>query len=876
MSGPEPPIPPDPMTNPTSSFRLLGLVLLTSLPALAQAVTATVTAATQLIVTAGTNSNTRPAGTVLTAGLDLGASYQSGPIFVTVNSVFGLGSTGSTITHTIQESMTGVNATRTAGPHATLLTLAASQPVSGTLIVQYSPGTISGGSSSASIDVQNDGTTEWTRAPGTSPQTFQLPVTVSGSLTIRVMTSMVATAHSLSVQFTNWTPLPQLPLLNPGFENGLTGWATTGHVFPGTGNGPRTGTGVGYVWDMGVTRSSVSQRFAASAGSTFALQCYGKQDSSPGGAVAEARIDFVDALGAVTGSAVTTVLDASVPNLTWIASETLTATAPPDTVAVQVTLLGFFGAGVACSFDDVSFARVDGCGAFALPVGGTSGPTTKFGAYFTLDVTAPHGVAVCGIDVFPGLWAGAPIDSTVYLHRSLTAATQLTGATATAENWCAIAKMNGVSNGIGVMTPVGLSNATNSLQLPPGQYLLAILWDSGSNFQFVPASSLTVTDTGSNLTVRSGGSLMNGFVTFILSQAGYLPGVLHYEILAADAAPTTCAAEGVAVGTGCGGEPNMVYEVLGGGSPWDLASSDVLVTGNGTGASLSTAPATALVPPVGPPVAINGGVCAPIPLGFDLGAFGLPNVSDLSICLNGSIFLGGVGNTSHTDANAAVGVMSNDSVPRLAASLGTWTSGITGSVHVDVTPGVQAVVTLDLYDYTPDIYYYLQVVITPTAMRVRYHPVNHPYSGLVGFHNGIPLPAPPTVGRVDLTAGPSPFTSPNARADLLLSAQNRPLLGTNFDVTLANNLLIAALLLDIAPTSAGVPLPTPLFAEACNLYVGLNATTWMVTAAPTSTTSIAVPNDNGILGLAFGLQGLALLPDSLVVSNGLSGLVGNF
>lgn len=869
--------PRDAMTSRTALSRLLGLVLLTSLPALAQSVTATVTSATQLIVTAGTNTNTRPAGTNLGAGLNLGASYQSGPIFVTVNSVFGLSTTGSSITHTIQESMTGVNATRTAGPHATLLTLTASQPVAGTLLVQYSPGTISGGSSTASIDIQNDGTAEWTRAPGSSGQTWQIPVTVSGSLPIRVMTSMVATNHSLSVQFTNWSPLPQLPLVNPGFENLLTGWAATGDVQ--TWLGSRSGLWHCVLWDMAPVRPSISQRFAANAGDTYALHCYGMWgDVSPGSDVAEARIEFLDALGAVTGSASTTVLDASMPNNTWIGSETLMATAPSGTVAVRVTMLGFapvLPVASRCHFDDVSFARVDGCGAFALPVGGTPGPNGQFGAYFTVDVTTPHGVRVCGIDLMPGLPAGWPIDAKVYLHRSLADGSQLTSAQAGADHWCAIATLHGVSNGIGVVTPVGLTNATNSLQLPPGQYLLAILWNTGSNFQFVPASSLTVADAGSNLALRTGGSLRPGFDSFFLSQAGHLPGTLHYEIQSAPAVPTTCAAEGVAVGTGCGGEPNMIYEVLGAGNPWDLASSDVIVTGNGTGASLSTAPATALVPPVGSPVAISGGASAPIPLGFDLGAFGLPNAADLSVCLNGSIFFGGVGNTAHTNEELPA-VMSNDSVARLAPSFGSWTWGVTASVHVDVTPGVQAVVTLDVYDFNVDSNYYLQVVITPTTMRVRYHPVNRPYSGLVGFHNGIPLPAPPTVGRVDLTAGPSPFTSPNARADLYLSAQNRPLLGASFDVTLDHNPLIAAVLLDINPISAGVPLPTPMFAPACKLYVGLNAAMWSVTAAATSTTSFQVPNDTDFLGLPFGLQGFALLPDALSVSNGLRGLVGNF
>lgn len=860
------------MSTPSSLLRSLSLVVLTSLPALAQSVTATVTAATQLIVTAGTNTNTRAAGTNLGGGLNLGTSYQSGPIFVTVNSVFGLSTTSTSITHTIQESMTGVNATRSAGPHATLLTLTASQPVSGTLLVQYSPGTISGGSSTAAIDVGNDGSVEWTRAPGTSGQTWQIPVTVSGSLAIRVMTSMVATIHSLSVQFANWTPLPQLPLQNPGFDNGLTGWAESGYVFGGPGNGPRTGAGACLLWDLAGTRPSVAQAFAAIAGATYALQCYGKRDGSPGGDLAQARIEFLDLFGAVTGSAATTVVDATVPDLTWIAGETLMATAPPGTIAGRVTLSGFFGTSARCYFDDVSLQRVDGCGAFALPVGGSSVFGSFFAYCFTLDVTTPHGVAICGVDLSPIGPVGLPQSATVYLHRSLTEYSQLTPSLASPGNWCAIAKLQGVSNGPGVVASFGVTNATDSIRLPPGQYLLGIVGaqDGIQTALLKTTSSLTVTDAGSNVTLRDG--RVAGSLGYPMP-AGDFVGKLHFEILTAPTLPSTCAAEGVEVGTGCGGEPNSVFEAFGQGNAWDLGSNDVVVAGNGTGASLSTAPGTPLVPYANSLV-LSGDVSAPFALGFDLGAFGLPNVSDLRVGRHGSIFFGGIGNTTGVDTNVGIapGLMSNDSVARLAAF---WSSfALYSTVFVDVTPGVQAVVT---YPNIEDTYFAnyrtFQVVLTPTTMRVRYPSGSFDY-GLVGFHNGVALPAPPTVGRVDLTAGPSPFTSPNARADLHLSAQNRPVIGTNFDVTLDHNPQVAAVYIDIAPIGPGVLLPTPLFEPACNLYVSIYASSVSATAAPTSTTTIPMPMDTTLLGLQFGMQGVGLFGNSLFVSNGLHGMIG--
>ncbi|MBL8748012.1 MAG: hypothetical protein JNK78_02555 [Planctomycetes bacterium] len=869
-----------PTTTTLPLFRALALVLLAAFPALAQSVTATVTAATQLIVTAGTNTNTRPAGTNVSAGLNLGASYQSGPIFVTVNSVFGLATTSSSITHTIQESMSGVNATRTAGPHATLLTLSASQPVSGTLIVQYSPGTVSGGSSNASIDIGNDGTAEWTRAPGTSAQTWQIPVTVSGTLPIRVMTSMVATSHSLSVQFTNWTPLPQLPLVNPGFENGLGGWAATGDVQTWL-QGSRSGLWHCVLWDLAPVRPSISQRFAANAGETYALHCYGMWgDVSPGSDVAQARIEFLDALGAVTGSASTTVLGASMPNNTWIGSETLMATAPSGTVAVRVTLLGFapvLPVASRCHFDDVSFARVDGCGAFALPVGGTPGIGTTVAHCFTLDVTTPHGIAICSIDLTPNSPAGLPQSATVYLHRSVTEYSQLTPSLASPGNWCPIAKLQGVSNGAGVVMSFGITNATNSLRMPPGQYLIGIVGEQdsslGQTMLAMTTGSLLVTDAGNNVTLRDG--KVAGSLSYPMP-AGDFVAKLHFDILTAPTLPSTCAAEGVEVGTGCGGEPNSVFEVFDQGSnAWDLSSNDVVVTGNGTGGSLSTAPATPLVP-YSNGIVLSGGVTAPFPLGFDLGAFGLPNVSDFRVCLHGSIFFGGIGNTTGVDTNVGVapGLMSNDSVARLAAY---WSSfAYYSTVYVDVTPGVQAIVTYpNMEDTLFAAYRTFQVVITPTTMRIRYPSGSFPY-GLVGFHNGIPLPTPPSAGRVDLTAGPSPFTNLNARADLALSAQNRPVLGTNFDVTLDHNPLIAGVFLDVAPLGAGVPLPTPLFAPACTFYVGLDAVIWSLTLAPTSTSSIPIAMDTSLLGLDFGLQGVGLLADTLFVSNGIRAEVGHW
>lgn len=879
------------MTTLSTPSRILGLALLTGVPALAQSVTGTVTAATQLIVSAGptpANTNTRPAGTNLNAGLNLGTSYQSGPIFVTVNSVFGRSTTSSSITHTINESMTGVNAPVSAGPHATLLTLTASQPVVGTLTVQYSPGaTGSGRSSTASIDIGNNGTTEWSWSSSTS-QTFQQEVTVSGSLAIRVSTAMVSTAHSLSVQFANWVPLPQLPLLNPSFENGLTGWQTFGNVFAAAAAppavDPRTGTGVCKAFGNFTSVLNVSgafQRFAASPGETYALDCYARhwsgdplfgRGTSSNHAVK--KIVFLDALGIEIGASENLVLDGSMPTDTWVHVPTVVATAPAGTVAVQPTLmfLQWVGASGAAQFDDVAFARVDGCGTFALPMASAASSATR-ASVFTLEVTAANGVRLCGIDLTQAfLAAGIPFGATVYLHRSLTDYTQYVAAQSSARDWCALATVHGVSAGQGVATALGFTNATNSIELPPGQYLLAIVCDAPTGFPYA-SGNLTVADAGGNLTLR-GGRIGNdlGGASFL----GCIGGALHFEILSTPATMSACAAESIAVGTPCGGEPNSVFEVFGvDGNPWDLAGRDLVVTGNGTGASLSTAPATALASPSNA-VPLVGDVSAPIPLGFHLGAFGLPGVTDFRICRHGSIFFGGVGNTSGVDLDAgrAPGLMSNDGVARLAAFWNHYDNS--GAYYADVTPGVEAVVTfLSMWDLLFVETRSFQVVITPTTMRVRY--LSGTFAlGMVGFHNGIALPAPPTVGRVDVSAGPSLFTSPNPTADVTLAVLSRPLLGQNFDFRLDDCPPISLVFFDYAQAGAGVTLPTPMFADRCKLYVSTSPALSM-TMSPGIVASVLVPNDAALLGFLFALQGGGLLQSGrIAASNAYDGMVGNW
>jgi len=188
------------MSLPTSSCRTLGCLLLLTVPALAQ-VTATVTAATQLIVRAGNpgTSDSRPAGFNLTGGLHLSTSFYQLPSLVTADATFALTNTGGTISYTVHEYTSGSLWVRSAGPHATILQLASPVPVAGMLSVQYSGP--SGSYATAAVDVGNDSSNEWVRTGAAGGQSWQMPVVVHGTLPIRISTSVSEMVDQLTVQF---------------------------------------------------------------------------------------------------------------------------------------------------------------------------------------------------------------------------------------------------------------------------------------------------------------------------------------------------------------------------------------------------------------------------------------------------------------------------------------------------------------------------------------------------------------------------------------------------------------------------------------------------------------------------------------------------
>lgn len=881
------------MSRQRLSLRTALLAGVACAPALAQNATATLTAATQLIVAAGPNTNTRPAGTNLAGGLHLGTSYVQPVSVVTADATFALPSGTGTIVHTIQEVVTGTVLYRQCGPHATLLTLTSALPVTGTLAVQYSA--LFPSSTNATVDIGNNGSVEWTRAATSGTQTWQQSITVQGSLPIRVATFLNDGNHSLSLTF---TPDPtQLPLPNGGFENGLTGWATFGNVFAPVANPPaiepRTGARLCKMFGNftgGFNVSGAYQWFPASPGDTFVLACQVRHwsgdpligSTASNGNRAVEKIAFFDAAGNEIGSAEETLLDGTSPTDTWINRPPVVATAPAGTATVQALLL-FLQPGNdpgAAQFDDAAFDRAGPCGTFPLTSGSGGGyPVTA--VYFTLDVTAANGVSMCGIDlrlVGPG---GFPWTGRLRVHRALTHWSQLTAALSAPENWCPLAVLGGALN-TSTLTPLTIGNATGSVDLPQGQYLLAITTDTF----FISGqqnSGLVVSDPGYNLTCDSG-AMSNGLGGPLLGTTA-LGGTLHFAVPASPVTASPCGATCFELGTPCGGDRNMIYEEFRVGE-WDLnapnatppTSLDLVITGTGTGASLSPAPGTAIVPPVGPDLNLPQNASSLLlPLGFDLAAFGLPGANEISVCSNGSVCLGGFGSPAPFPVAEP---LNGDPAARVLACQTGLSTLPGGSIHADITPGVEAIVSfVDVRDQLSTVHAVtFQIVIRPNEIRIRYDPASDftVLDSVVGFYNGVQLATLSAASAVDLSAGPTPSTTPGGISDLALSCLSAPVLATSFDVVLEQNPSLAILFAELAAIGTGLPLPSPPFAFGCRLYVSPGSVDLGVTAGPFTIYSVAIPNNPTLLGTTIAMQGLSLGTGLLSLSNAVEATVGGF
>lgn len=143
-------------------------------------------------VPAGTNLG---ASTVLSATLSPPQTMLASCIFTTTTAA--QGPRFSATESSTNFSFSGVVST---GPNQVLWTLTSPTAITGTLVVTSSKTTAPFASGTGSIDVGNNGSIDWTMPPGSATAT--LPVTITGSLPIRVNTSTFAGNGASSVSVT--------------------------------------------------------------------------------------------------------------------------------------------------------------------------------------------------------------------------------------------------------------------------------------------------------------------------------------------------------------------------------------------------------------------------------------------------------------------------------------------------------------------------------------------------------------------------------------------------------------------------------------------------------------------------------------------------
>jgi len=324
------------------------------------------------------------------------------------------------------------------------------------------------------------------------------------------------------------------------------------------------------------------------------------------------------------------------------------------------------------------------------------------------------------------------------------------------------------------------------------------------------------------------------------------------------------------IGAGCGDEPGQIYEVFGAGT-FDLTTGvgqDLLFNLAGGTLSTSTAPGTAIIPPVAADLGLDDEQISKLmPLGFTVEGI---CASTISVASNGYIWLGDSG---RSDFSESEGEFINEGA-RLAVY---WTdldppSG--GSIHVDLSPNL-AIVTYDhVWPFccaTPELT--AQVEIRPDSILVRYDPAGGAYAepAIVGLTNGVaPIAAP---GSVDLSGGAMPTTSWSAPLQLTLQAP--PALGTTFvcATTGVPAGSVGITFISIGPALPGIPL-APLTPPGCEQYVGAAHQVLSVFSACEGTASLPIPSDQGFCGLPFAIQS-ASLGAQILTSNGLDCLVGH-
>ncbi len=490
--------------------------------------------------------------------------------------------------------------------------------------------------------------------------------------------------------------------------------------------------------------------------------------------------------------------------------------------------------------------------------------------YVSLDVTAPNGVRICGIAVHTSTVANQ-IGCRVEVHQSIGDWSQLSGTNNTGADWRTVACLSGAGRGPLLPSPLLVLNGTGSIDLPMGQHLLAI---GGGNFDHDYTNGVGANQTGS-----APGFTFTAGVAASTAYSGQLFGprvanlVFDYDIATTPVTPSpggqVCIESShVVAGSGCGGVAVSAAEEFDMTNAWDFSdpalsiTSDLVISGNsGSGSvSVATVPGgTAIVPPLTGPLGLqDDDVSALIPLGFDLGAFGLPCVDAIAVDSNGCIWLGDIG---ESDYSPTLGELATNRA-RLCAfwrDLRPVGGGGGGTIHADVSLGTDAVITFDrVFLWGTSTPVTLQVVIKPTQMVCRYDASSPFDESIVGFHNGT---SGAGLVSADLSGGVGPF-APGGRNVGLVATRN-PTLGGRFDLEIRDLPAggLGAIVATIGPLGPPVLQPSPPFAPNCEGFIPATSPSLGVVVAADPCLrypyGLAIPNNGVWLGLPFAAQAVA-------------------
>ena len=192
----------EPMHSHRHAMFLALFPVLLAAPDLRAQLSHTTTALNTMTCVAGTNADSIPAGASLSPSNSMSSSFFGSFQFYSSSGTYQTSTLASGLQFSLTETSTNQSAvggggSASTGPNQSLWVIQSPQPVAGTL-------TVSGISSSftvfntrvAEVDIGNDGTIDWSLASGAP---LQIPLTVAGSLAIRVVTRTAAVLGQVSI-----------------------------------------------------------------------------------------------------------------------------------------------------------------------------------------------------------------------------------------------------------------------------------------------------------------------------------------------------------------------------------------------------------------------------------------------------------------------------------------------------------------------------------------------------------------------------------------------------------------------------------------------------------------------------------------------------